>query len=48
MLTLAQFNFVTLIVALAIGLAAARWVRRGAPGEQRPAEDPQPKDHPPS
>lgn len=43
MLNFAEFNLVTLLVALAIGVAAGRWIfaRRPAPPEPTP-EDPPP------
>lgn len=44
MLSLAQFNFVTLLVALAIGIAAGRWAFAGrrSPSDQQLKDPPQP------
>ena len=43
MLNLVQFNLVTLLVALTIGIAAGRWMfsKRPAPPEQTPEDPPQ-------
>jgi hypothetical protein len=38
-LSLAQFNLVTLGVALLIGVAAGRWMFRRPPDPEPPAED---------
>jgi|GEM_PF-4434770 len=41
MLSLVEFNVVTLLVALLIGLAAGRWMFSKRP-EQKPEDPPQP------
>lgn len=43
MLNFAEFNLITLLVALAIGVAAGRWIfaRRPGPPEPPPQDPPQ-------
>ena len=42
MLSLVQFNVVTLLIALLIGVAAGRWIfaKRPGPAEQAPKDSP--------
>jgi hypothetical protein len=44
MLSLIQFNLITLVAALLIGVAAGRW----AFARKRPADNPKPRDSDPS
>lgn len=48
MLSLAQFDFIPLLVALAIGIAAGRWAFAKPRPPAEPPADPKTKDSDPS